>query len=81
MVPALRRQDGRAEVSTSYGAMKRTGTKLRTRKITREPMNGGKHCDVTVETTACNTMSCDRNCRLQEFSCATGALLRVKQNV
>jgi hypothetical protein len=44
------------------------GTKMRTRRITRQPLNGGKWCEDVVDSTSCNTMSCDRNCRLHGWT-------------
>jgi len=44
------------------------GTKARTRQITEEPYNGGKGCPALVDSVACNTGSCDRNCRLHEWT-------------
>ncbi len=44
------------------------GTKMRTRRIVREPLNGGKWCEDLADSEPCNTMSCDRNCRLHKWS-------------
>jgi hypothetical protein len=44
------------------------GTKMRTRRITRQPLNGGKWCEDVVDSTSCNTMSCDRNCKLHSWT-------------
>jgi len=44
------------------------GTKMRTRRITRQPLNGGKWCEDVVDSTSCNTMSCDRNCKLHKWT-------------
>merc|ERR1719327_538820 len=43
------------------------GTMGRTRIITK-PKNGGMSCNTAQESKACNTGSCDRNCRLKKWS-------------
>jgi hypothetical protein len=44
------------------------GTKGRTRSIITKPKNGGMSCNTNQEFKACNTGSCDRNCRLKKWS-------------
>merc|ERR1719236_384145 len=44
------------------------GTKGRTRSILTKPKNGGMSCNTAQESKACNTGSCDRNCRLKTWS-------------
>merc|ERR1719460_3224328 len=43
------------------------GTKGRTRSIITKPKNGGMSCNTAQESRACNTGSCDRNCRLKKW--------------
>jgi len=40
------------------------GVRSRTRSLIVKPKNGGLACNTAEETEACNTMSCDRDCRL-----------------
>jgi len=40
------------------------GVRSRTRSLMVKPKNGGIACNTAEETEACNTMSCDRDCRL-----------------
>merc|ERR1719487_2342505 len=40
------------------------GLESHTRSILTKPKNGGEQCNTVEESRACNTMSCDRNCRL-----------------
>jgi hypothetical protein len=52
---------------TGYGKCSKDcekGEKMRTRTITKEPMNGGMSCQNVVDVALCNTQSCDRNCKL-----------------
>merc|ERR1719316_1719662 len=44
------------------------GTRGRTRSIITKPKNGGMSCNTAQESKACNTGSCDRNCRLKKWS-------------
>merc|ERR1719258_342090 len=44
------------------------GTKGRTRSILVKPKNGGMSCNTAQESRACNTGSCDRNCKLKKWS-------------
>jgi len=44
------------------------GLQSRTRNIMVKPKNGGEQCNTVEETRACNSMSCDRNCRLQRWT-------------
>merc|ERR1719238_841929 len=44
------------------------GTKGRTRSILTKPKNGGMSCNTAQESRACNTGSCDRNCKLKKWS-------------
>merc|ERR1719327_168254 len=44
------------------------GTMGRTRSIITKPKNGGMSCNTAQESKACNTGSCDRNCRLKKWS-------------
>merc|ERR1719443_2662539 len=44
------------------------GTKGRTRSIITKPKNGGMSCNTAQESRACNTGSCDRNCKLKKWS-------------
>jgi len=40
------------------------GVRSQTRSLMVKPKNGGISCNTAEETEACNTMSCDRDCRL-----------------
>merc|ERR1719359_2166640 len=44
------------------------GTEGRTRSILTKPKNGGMSCNTAQESRACNTGSCDRNCKLKKWS-------------
>merc|ERR1719265_1159390 len=44
------------------------GTKGRIRSILTKPKNGGMSCNTNQEFRACNTGSCDRNCKLKKWS-------------
>jgi len=44
------------------------GVQGRTRSILTQPKNGGLSCNTAQESRACNTGSCDRNCRLKKWS-------------
>merc|ERR1719262_167648 len=66
-----------------------SGVQSKTRDIITKPMHGGKGCPSVQEERACNTGSCDRNCKLsswQEWSpctmaCSGGFSQRVKKVV
>jgi hypothetical protein len=61
------------------------GVRSRTRSLMVKPKNGGLSCNTAEETEACNTMSCDRDCRLARWndwtpcSVACGGGLQSKQ--
>jgi len=40
------------------------GVRVRSRTVLAEPEHGGRRCDGTTETEACNAQSCDRDCVL-----------------
>jgi len=44
------------------------GLQSHTREILVKPKNGGEQCNTVEESRPCNTMSCDRNCRLQRWT-------------
>jgi len=44
------------------------GLQSHTRNIMTKPKNGGTQCNTVEESRPCNTMSCDRNCRLQRWT-------------
>jgi len=44
------------------------GVRSRTRSLIVKPKNGGIACNTAEETEACNTMSCDRDCTLAEWT-------------
>jgi len=44
------------------------GVQGRTRNIITKPKHGGESCPDTLESRACNTGSCDRNCLLNKWS-------------
>jgi hypothetical protein len=44
------------------------GVRSRTRSLLVKPKNGGMSCNTAEETEACNTMSCDRDCRLARWT-------------
>merc|ERR1719198_1330000 len=62
------------------------GVRSRTRSLVVNPKNGGIACNTAEETEACNTMSCDRDCRLAPWTpwepcsvaCGTGFQNRQK---
>merc|ERR1719230_10605 len=62
------------------------GVRSRTRSLVVKPKNGGIACNTAEETEACNTMSCDRDCRLAPWTswepcsvaCGTGFQNRFK---
>jgi hypothetical protein len=45
-----------------------SGVQTQTRSILTKPKYGGDKCDTPQEIRSCNTMSCDRNCRLDSWS-------------
>merc|ERR1719273_162809 len=45
-----------------------SGVEGKTRSILVKPKHGGKGCDAVEEERACNTGSCDRNCKLAPWS-------------
>jgi len=62
------------------------GVKSRTRALMVKPLNGGMACNTNSESEACNTMSCDRDCTLIDWTpwspcsvaCGGGMQERVK---
>jgi hypothetical protein len=44
------------------------GVRSKTRSLMIKPKNGGISCNTAEETEACNTMSCDRDCRLARWT-------------
>merc|ERR1712032_470089 len=44
------------------------GVRSKTRSILVKPKNGGEWCNTQEETEACNTMSCDRDCSLADWT-------------
>lgn len=44
------------------------GLQSHTRSIQVKPKNGGESCNTVEESRPCNTMSCDRDCRLQAWT-------------
>jgi len=44
------------------------GLQSHTRSIQVKPKNGGEQCNTVGESRPCNTMSCDRNCRLMRWT-------------
>jgi len=44
------------------------GVRSKTRSLMVKPKNGGLSCNTNEETEACNTMSCDRDCRLARWN-------------
>jgi hypothetical protein len=44
------------------------GVQGHTRNIITKPKNGGKKCNTAQESRACNTGSCDRNCKLKKWT-------------
>jgi len=44
------------------------GTKTRSRPVLTAPANGGAPCDITTETTHCNTQTCDVDCKVSDWS-------------
>merc|ERR1719163_2601729 len=44
------------------------GVRSRTRSLVVKPKNGGMACNTAEETEACNTMSCDRDCTLADWT-------------
>jgi hypothetical protein len=45
-----------------------SGVQVRTRSILTKAKNGGKACDTVQEEQPCNTGSCDRDCRLDDWT-------------
>jgi len=66
-----------------------SGVQSKTRDVLTKPKNGGKGCDSVTEERPCNTGSCDRNCKLSDWSewspcsmaCSGGITERVKKVV
>jgi hypothetical protein len=44
------------------------GLQSKTRAIQHKPENGGEQCNTVEESRPCNTMSCDRDCRLNRWT-------------
>jgi len=44
------------------------GVQSHTRNIMMKPKNGGEQCNTVEEARACNTMSCDRDCHLAQWT-------------
>ena len=45
-----------------------SGVETKTRSVLTKPKNGGKGCDTVQEERPCNTGSCDRDCKLDDWS-------------
>jgi len=45
-----------------------SGVQIKTRDVLTKPKNGGTGCDAVQEERACHTGSCDRNCKLEDWS-------------
>merc|ERR1719225_1643986 len=45
-----------------------SGVQAKTRDVLTKPKNGGRGCDSVQEERPCNTGSCDRNCKLSDWS-------------
>jgi hypothetical protein len=66
-----------------------SGVQAKTRDVVTKPKNGGRGCDSVQEERPCNTGSCDRNCKLADWSawspcttaCNGGITERVKKVV
>jgi len=66
-----------------------SGVQAKTRDVVTKPKNGGRGCDSVQEERPCNTGSCDRNCKLTDWSawspctmaCSGGITERVKKVV
>merc|ERR1719262_1665743 len=66
-----------------------SGVQAKTRDVVTKPKNGGRGCDSVQEERPCNTGSCDRNCKLSDWSdwtpctmaCSGGITQRVKKVV
>merc|ERR1719219_411368 len=64
-----------------------SGVQSKTRDVITKAKNGGKGCDSVQEERPCNTGSCDRNCKLSDWSewspctmaCSGGVTERVKK--
>jgi len=62
------------------------GVRSHTRSTRTKPLNGGVACNTNSETEPCNTMSCDRDCKLAEWTpwepcsvaCGTGFQKKMK---
>jgi len=48
------------------------GVQGRTRSVLVKPSNGGEQCNTPEESRACNTQSCDRDCKLARWTRWTG---------
>merc|ERR1719189_2139709 len=65
------------------------GVQAKTRDVMTKPKNGGRGCDSVQEERPCNTGSCDRNCKLSDWSewspctmaCSGGITKRFKKVV
>merc|ERR1719361_1716284 len=66
-----------------------SGVESKTRDVLTKPKNGGRGCDSVQEERPCNTGSCDRNCKLSDWSewspctmaCSGGTTERFKKVV
>merc|ERR1712032_997948 len=66
-----------------------SGVETKTRSVLTKPKNGGKGCDTVQEERPCNTGSCDRDCKLDDWSawspctmaCSGGFTVRFKKVV
>jgi len=64
-----------------------SGVRGKTRSIITKPKNGGEECDTVAEEEVCNTGSCDRNCKLEDWTdwspcsmaCGTGMQERIRK--
>jgi len=66
-----------------------SGVETKTRSVLTKPKHGGKGCDTVQEERPCNTGSCDRDCKLDDWSawspctmaCSGGFTVRFKKVV